>query len=186
MAHTDEEKRLHFLHDLKDYKVASEHPDVRGWKLVDAAHEEIGTVDNLLVDVKKEKVRYLDVALDETIIGDDYDVLDNPDVKGVHGFTNRKGEDHLIVPIGLAHLDRDEKCVVVDDVKKSTFQQVPRYNTEVPIGADYEYAVSQALASPQAGMNQHDRPVGTATPDEFYEGDRFDEERFYSNRRSEV
>ncbi|WP_185155958.1 PRC-barrel domain-containing protein [Fulvivirga kasyanovii] len=177
----EEDKRLYFLHDLDKYKVASEHPDVRGWKLVDSSHNEVGTIDNLLVDVKDEKVRYLDVELDENILGEDYDPQANPNVKGVHGFTNREGDKHLIVPIGLARLDKDDHCVVVDEVRRETFQRAPRHRKGTPISADYEFAVSEALASPQAGMRQPaDRPVGTAVPGEFYKRREFDETRFYN------
>lgn len=177
----DGEKRLHFLHDLDDYKVASGHPDVRGWKLVDSEHVEVGTIDNLLVDVKDEKVRYLDVELDENLLSDEYDPLENSNVKGVHGFINRKGDKHLIVPIGLARLQKDEECVVVNEIHRETFQRAPRYRKGTPISADYEYAVSEALTSPEAGMREHDRPVGTASPgDEFYRRRAFDENRFYN------
>lgn len=178
MAITDE-KRLRFLHDLDELQIAHEQPDVRGWNLVDKRGEVIGTVENILVDVQKEKVRYLDIALDESIIGKNYEPQDN---QNIEGFINQEGENNLLVPIGLARLDAEEQRVVVDNVAKNAFHRTPRYNTEAPIGADYEFAVSQALVSPQAGMNKYDRPVGTATPDEFYENDLFNEERFYKKK----
>lgn len=190
MAHTAEkykadrkDKRLHYLHDLDDYKVASGQPDVRGWDLVDVHNERIGTVDNLLVDVKAEKVRYLDVDLDDRIIGENYDPQDNPNVEGVHGFTNREGDKHLIVPIGLARLDENNNCVVVDEVDKEIFGKAPRYKKGTPISADYEYAVSEALVSPREATGENDRPIGTAVPGEFYERDAYDEKRFYSRHQ---
>ncbi|ELR72766.1 hypothetical protein C900_01145 [Fulvivirga imtechensis AK7] len=177
------DKRLHFLHDLDDFKVASGQPDVRGWELVDANRERVGTVENLLVDIKAEKVRYLDVDLDDRLISEDYDPQDNTNIRGVHGFTNRKGDKHLIVPIGLARIDDESHCVIVDEVHKETFQRVPRYDTSTPISADYEFAVSEALASPREATGENDRPIGTAVPGEFYERDEFDERKFYSRNQ---
>lgn len=190
MAHTADkytaerkDKRLHFLNDLDDYKVASGQPDVRGWELLDANRERIGTVDNLLVDVKAEKVRYLDIDIDDEIIGKDYDPQADRDVRGVHGFTNKKGDKHLIVPIGLARLDEEHNCVIVNDVHKETFGRAPRHKKGTPITADYEYAVSDALVSPQEATGRNDRPIGTAVPGEFYERDAFDEKKFYSRHQ---
>lgn len=177
------DKRLHFLHDLDDYKVASGQPDVRGWELLDANRERVGTVENLLVDVKAEKVRYLDVDLDDRLISEDYDPQDNSDIRGVHGFTNKEGDKHLIVPIGLARLDDENNCVVVDEVHKETFQKVPRYGKGTAISADYEYAVSEALVSPREATGRNDRPIGTAVPGEFYKRDEFDESRFYDRNQ---
>nr|WP_294894958.1 hypothetical protein [uncultured Pedobacter sp.] len=64
----DENKDLYYLHDLSDYKIASDYPDFRGWKLQDTAHREIGTVDGLLVSKSAERVVYLDIEVNEDLI----------------------------------------------------------------------------------------------------------------------
>ncbi len=58
-------KHLFYLNELSDYKVASDDPDVRGWKVKDSDNRVIGKVDNLLVNKNTERVVYLDVVLDK-------------------------------------------------------------------------------------------------------------------------
>jgi sporulation protein YlmC with PRC-barrel domain len=52
------------LHRLKDSDLRLEDPraDIRGRRVVDSAGEEIGKVDDLLVDERERKVRFLEVA----------------------------------------------------------------------------------------------------------------------------
>jgi sporulation protein YlmC with PRC-barrel domain len=52
------------LHRLKDsdLQLADPKADIRGRKVKDAAGEEIGKVDDLLVDAEEQKVRFLEVA----------------------------------------------------------------------------------------------------------------------------
>ncbi len=58
----NDNKHLFRLGELDDYKVASDDPDVRGWTIVDRNNRELGTISELIVDVDKERVRYLDVT----------------------------------------------------------------------------------------------------------------------------
>ena len=55
------------LDQLDDFRVASGDPDVRGWEVVGSDGGKIGEVDELLVDTRAMKVRYLDVDLDGTV-----------------------------------------------------------------------------------------------------------------------
>jgi sporulation protein YlmC with PRC-barrel domain len=52
---------LHRLRD-SDLQLADPKADIRGRKVKDAAGEEIGKVDDLLVDAEEQKVRFLEVA----------------------------------------------------------------------------------------------------------------------------
>ena len=79
----DNNKHLFRLGELDDYKVASGNPDVRGWALVDRDNQKLGTVNELIVDVDRKKVRYLDVKPSaDTFRGD--------------------SEHRLLIPIGVA------------------------------------------------------------------------------------
>lgn len=91
------ERELVPLNDA-DLEIAEGEPDVRGWPVIAADGERIGEVDELLVDAQAMEVRYLDVDVDEKSLG--------------LGDSGR----HLLVRVGQARLDEDEKRVYVDDV----------------------------------------------------------------------
>jgi hypothetical protein len=57
------------LRSLHNYRIAESDPDVRGWEVIGAEGRRIGEVDDLLVDTKALKARYLEVALDLERIG---------------------------------------------------------------------------------------------------------------------
>ena len=57
------------LRRLHNYRIAESDPDVRGWEVIGAEGQRIGEVDDLLVDTKALKARYLEVALDLERIG---------------------------------------------------------------------------------------------------------------------
>jgi hypothetical protein len=52
------------LRSLHNFKVAEGDPDVRGWDVLGADGRKMGEVDELLVDTRGLRVRYLDVTLD--------------------------------------------------------------------------------------------------------------------------
>ena len=52
------------LRSLHNFRVAEGDPDVRGWNVLGADGRKMGEVDELLVDTRALRVRYLDVTLD--------------------------------------------------------------------------------------------------------------------------
>ena len=137
----DDNKDLFYLDELSDYKVASDYPDVRGWDLVDADRRTIGTVSHLLVSKRHERVVYLDVELDESLIQAEYDTLQTPATEGVHGFRNKEGDDHLIVPVGLVSIDEEQGEVFTDQIDYSTFTGARRFHEGAVIDRTYELDV---------------------------------------------
>ena len=135
---TDTNKNLYDLGELSDYKVASDYSDVRGWDVIDFENRNIGKVDHLLVSKKAERVVYLDVEVDKTLIEDGYNSFQVPASDGVHGFVNRDGDDHLIIPIGMVRLDEDEKKVLTNQINYTTFAKARRYNKVDVIDPDSE------------------------------------------------
>src|SRR5665811_464276 len=95
------EKHLYYLSELSDYKISGGYPDVRNWEVKDEALRQIGMVKNLLVNTKTERVVYLDVEVDQTIIDADHDPYGRPANEEIREFINEKGENHIILPIGL-------------------------------------------------------------------------------------
>lgn len=134
----DNNKTLYYLDELSDYKIASDYSDVRGWEVVDANSRTIGKVDNLLVNKDQERVVYLDVEVDDSIIEAGHDPYQTPVSAGVHEFLNKEGEDHLIVPIGMATLDENNKRVVTNKIDYSTFANTKRFRKGDNINFAYE------------------------------------------------
>lgn len=59
------------LSKLHNFRISEGDPDVRGWEVLGADGRKIGEVDDLLVDTEALKVRYLDVHLDASLLGEE-------------------------------------------------------------------------------------------------------------------
>lgn len=150
----DDKRNLYYLEELSDYKVESDDPDVRGWKVKDADGLQVGKVDNLLVNKEKEKVFYLDVEVDESILEADHKPYAEPAKGQVHEFINKDGENHLIIPIGLAALNTDENYVYTDKIKHQTFAETKRIKKGAPIDRAYENLVLDSYGRSNSGRNE--------------------------------
>jgi len=138
---TDQTKNLYYLEELSDYEVADDYSDVRGWDVIDADNRNIGKVDHLLVSKKAERVVYLDVEVEQTLIEDSYNTYQVPASEGVHGFLNKEGENHLIVPIGMVSLDEEVKKVHTNQINHATFAKAKRHNKYATIDPDHEIII---------------------------------------------
>lgn len=143
------EKHLHRLEELSDYKIASGYPDVRGWEVRDLNNRVIGKVNGLLANVEKEKIVYLDVEVDETIIDAGHDPYGRPQNKEVREFINEKGENHVIIPIGLAELNEEREFVSTTTIDHRTFAETKRFQSNTPIDRDYEIIVLDSYSRRQ-------------------------------------
>lgn len=121
----NEMDRIVSLDDLEDFEVAEGEPDVRGWEVLSADGERIGEVDQLLVDTTAMKVRYLDVDLENDLIGTDED-------------------RHALIPIGFARLDEDNDQIFVDNLTKEDVRRLPAYD-HGPVTRDIEVEVRRAF-----------------------------------------
>lgn len=167
---SDTNKNLYYLEELSDYKVASNYSDVRGWDVIDADNRIIGKVTNLLVNKKAERVVYLDVEVDKTLIEDSYNTYQVPASDGVHGFINKDGDDHLIVPIGMVSLDEEKKKVLTNQINYTTFTKARRFNKGADIDRDYELILFRQYI----GDNTSDM---TIIDDKFYNRKEFDNKK---------
>jgi hypothetical protein len=163
----DNIKTLHYLDDLSGYKVASDYPDVRGWEIKDASGETIGKVDGLLVNKEAERVVYLDVEVDQDLIGKDHEPLQGKASEGIHEFVNKDGEDHLIVPVGMVDIDDDNNVVMCDQLDKDTFRRAKRHPRGENMTRHYEVMVLQTYLPDSDGNLQ---PTDTGS---FYNRDEF-------------
>jgi hypothetical protein len=138
---TEKNKDLYYLHELSGYKVADDYVDVRDWEVTDADNRNIGKVDGLLVSKQAERVVYLDVEVDKSLIEAGHETFAAAADKGVHEFLNEDGENHLIIPIGMATLDEDNKKVHTDQIDFTTFAKTKRFKKGVDIEKSYELMV---------------------------------------------
>jgi hypothetical protein len=135
---TDTNKNLFKLEELSGYKVAENYSDVRGWDVKDADNRTLGKVDHLLVNKTAERVVYLDVEVDTALIEEGHNTYQDPAREGVHEFLNKEGENHLIIPIGMADIDETNKIVSTNQIDSSTFARTKRFQKGYMIDFGYE------------------------------------------------
>ncbi|MGV8995152.1 MAG: PRC-barrel domain-containing protein [Flavobacterium sp.] len=132
-----DKKDLFYLTELSDYKVADHYADVRGWDVKDVDSRVIGKVDDFLVSKRAERVVYLDVEVNESVIEKGHDVYGKSS-SGIHEFLNKDGENHLIIPIGMVTISRDRKEVMTTQINHATFSKTKRFAKGYLIDPDYE------------------------------------------------
>lgn len=169
---TTNNKHLHYLDELSDYKIVSEDPDVRGWEVKDLDGRIVGKIDNLLVNTDVNRVRYLDVEVDASVIQEGHKTFSQEAQGNSHEYLNKEGENHLIVPIGLASLDKENEFVIVNDVNHTTFSKTKRIEKRKAIHHDYELNVMRSY------RGDNNFPDNTSVDDSFYERDEFNKGSF--------
>ena len=173
------------LKELKDYKVASDDPDVRGWNVIGRDGRTIGEVHDLLVDTGAMRARYLDVELDHELVASAPVVPGTAGVVGAHAAPGmagagpvldrsdrREAEHHVLVPIGMATLDEDHDQVHLDGFDAPDVAVLPAYDHKA-FSREYESGLRRRFG-------HHDTP---ADERDYYSGELYDEERFYGPRR---
>lgn len=160
----DNRKHLFYLNELSDFKVDSDDPDVRGWPVKDVDNKVIGKVDNLLVSKEKRRVVYLDVEVDKSIIDANHDPYGKSASGDVHEFINKEGENHLILPIGLARLNVDDKFVYTDKIDHRTFAETKRMEKGYDVDREYEMVVLESYN--REDRRDRDKDLGSHDKDE--------------------
>ncbi len=84
---------------------------------------------------------YLDVEVDETLIEDGFNTYQDRVSEGVHEFLNKNGENHLIIPIGMATIDDKNKLVNTNQIDSTTFAKTKRFRKGDVIDFGYELNV---------------------------------------------
>ncbi len=161
-------KTLYYLDELSDYKVADDYCDVRGWEVKDADNRTIGKVDDLLVNKEAERVVYLDVQVDKSVIEDGHETYSVPAGNGVHEFLDKDGDDHIIIPIGMATLDEESKKVICNEINYKTFTKTSRFSKGTNIDRVYELNVFRFY------MPDNQMSDSTIEGDTFYKRKEFD------------
>lgn len=136
-----DQRSLYRLNELSDFQIASGYPDVRGWEVRDADNRVIGKVDELLVNTDSKEVVYLDIQVDKTIIEAGHDPYCLPSNINVREFVNQDGENHVIVPIGLAEIYEDRKYLQTNTIDYQTFASTKRIRKGAVVDRGYEVIV---------------------------------------------
>lgn len=174
------EKNLYYLNELSDYKIASDDPDVRGWQVKDADNRVIGKVDNLLVNKTTERVVYLDVEVDKSIIEANHDPYGQPANADVHEFINKDGENHIIIPVGLVNINYDPDYVITDKINHQTFAETKRFQKGSVVNREYEVVVLDSYGRNRENYDRDAHYTSTRRDDDF---DRDRERRDYDADR---
>lgn len=170
------------LKELKDYKVAKEDPDVRGWNVIGRDGRMVGEVHDLLVDTGEMRVRYLDVELDHSLLASAPTVPGAAGVLGAQTAPGTSGRHHVLVPIGSARLDEDHDRVYLEGLDSQDAALLPAYdhrafNREYETGVRRRFDRSSSPGAPAAS------PMPPVSDRDFYAGDLYNDERFYGPRR---
>ncbi|MBO2545598.1 photosystem reaction center subunit H [Salegentibacter sp. BDJ18] len=147
-------KNLYYLSELKDYKIAGGYPDIRGWVVRDADKRVVGKVDNLLINKNLDRVVYVDVEVDQTIIDSRHDPYGKPADPEIKEFVNKDGQNHVIVPIGLVELEEDEKYIYTSRITHQTFAETKRIEGGANPDRHYEETVLSSYNRPSAAERE--------------------------------
>jgi sporulation protein YlmC with PRC-barrel domain len=151
-------RNLKELHG-SDFEVAHDEPDIRGWKVVNMENIEIGKVNDLLFDIDSRKVRYLAIKLNGKPL-------------------NLISRD-LLIPIGLAELDKKDDFVLLPDITVGQLASLPDYK-KGKVTVETERAIRTVFS----GTQNVDKSDHSADENEqFYDKDYFDADRMYRPRR---
>lgn len=179
-------KNLYYLSELSDYKIASGYPDIRGWDVKDNDNRVIGKVDNLLVNKNMDRVLYIDVEVDSSIIEANYDPYKSNANPEVREFINKDGDNHIIIPIGLVDINEDNNYVFTQSVDYTTFAETKRYNQKTSIDRDYEIIILDSYLR-KSEVDEDRRRVPSDSLDRTIdiedETSEWDSEREWENQR---
>ena len=163
-------RNLYRMDELSDYKIASNYSDVRGWKIVDADNRTIGKIDNLWVNKEMQRVVYLDVNVDKSLIEDSkndiHDAIANDNGRE---FVYKDGDSHIIIPIGSVNINKDTKIVMANNIGYNTFRKTNRYNSLENFDRNYERSVLNSYYP-----DNDSRLVSDSDDDSFYNRREFD------------
>jgi len=169
-------RRLQEL-DRSDFDIVKGEPDIRGWDVKNINRQKLGAVEELIVDAKDKKVRYMVVDLDDNEIK----------------LNHRK----VLIPIGLAELDKDHDDVLMPNVSPQQFNELPEYDRN-NLTADVERRICSTLErreqsvptpgtveKPSKKTSRERKETGEVDP-EFYKHENYNLDNLYKNRLHEA
>jgi len=180
-------RRLQEL-DHSNFEIVKGEPDIRGWDVRYRDGEKIGSVEELILDTKEKKVRYMVVDLDENEL--------------------RLERRKILVPIGMAELDHMEDDVLMPNISVDQICDLPVYERN-NLTADAErriaYTLGRKVRSTHAASKETARANAKATEkklkkeektikrnvsdeidQDFYDHEHYNLDNLYKNRLHEA
>jgi hypothetical protein len=137
-----------------DFEIVDGQPDIRGWDVKNEQGKTIGEVEELILDARERKVRYMVVDLDNEVV-------------------KRNDDDKVLIPIGLAELHEKDDDVLIPHISLDQLRSLPAYD-EDSLDDETEQSISRVLGRTSAGNGE-----GISN---FYEHTHFDDQKLYSRR----
>jgi sporulation protein YlmC with PRC-barrel domain len=180
-------RRLQEL-DHSNFEIVKGEPDIRGWDVRYRDGEKIGSVEELILDTKEKKVRYMVVDLDENEL--------------------RLERRKILIPIGMAELDHMEDDVLMPNISVDQICDLPVYerNNLTPdserriastlgrkvrstLAASKETARANAKAT-EKKLKKEEKTIKRNVSDEidpdFYDHEHYNLDNLYKNRLHEA
>jgi len=158
--------------DHSNFEIVKGEPDIRGWDVRYRNGEKIGSVEELILDAKAKKVRYMVVDLDENEL--------------------RLEHRKVLIPIGFAELDKKTDDVLIPNVSVDQLCSLPDYsrNSLLP---ETERKISSVFGrkvkiEPVTTVKQ-ERTINETEDDidpDFYSHEHYNTDNLYKNRLHEA
>jgi hypothetical protein len=126
---------LALLSRMDDFELADDRQDVRDWPLEDASSNEVGVVDDLVIDTRAQRVRYLLVKLSP-------------------------GSCKML-PIGYAILDPERDVVCTPELESDDLRAIPDYGMD-ELTRVKEAAILASIEGRLGGARRFQRPDYTS------------------------
>ncbi len=140
------------------YEIVADEPDIRKWRVTNGNGKVLGIVDELLVDKQLNKVRYI--------------------VLNMQGRPLNLLSRKILIPIGIAQLDRADDIVVLPTITLEHLATLPTYK-KGKLAFETERKIRNVLTPSNASADYND----DAANDNFYQDDYFDDRNFYESRK---
>jgi sporulation protein YlmC with PRC-barrel domain len=158
--------------DHSNLEITKEETDIRGWDVRYRNGEKIGSVEELILDAKAKKVRYMVVDLDENEL--------------------RLEDRKVLIPIGFAELDKGNDDVMIPNVSVDQLCSLPDYNRnsltheiERKISSVFGRKVNIEPVKPSQNSDRNTVAEEDVNPD-FYSHEHYNTDNLYRNRRDKV
>lgn len=157
--------------DHSNFEIVKDEPDIRGWDVRYKNGEKIGSVEELILDTKAKKIRYMIVDLDENEL--------------------RLEHRKIIIPIGFAELDKGNDDVMIPNVSVDQLCRLSDYKRN-SLTPDLERRVASVFGrkitvEPVTNARSETRLTDTAIDDDidpdFYSHDHYSTDNLHKSRR---
>src|SRR6187399_583083 len=160
--------RLYEL-DHSNFEIVKGEPDIRGWDVRYSNGEKIGSVEELILDTKAKKIRYMVVDLDENEL--------------------RLEHRKTMIPIGFAELDKLHDDVLIPNVSVDQLCRLPDYKRN-SLSPELERSIASVFGrkvnvEPVASIKREERKENEVDDDidpDFYSHEHYNADNLYKNR----